>query len=67
MAMTLRLTDEQDAALTELAGLEGVSKTEALVLALQERLARRKHQSDVLRYGGEEAAHYRDLLDRLGQ
>lgn len=67
MAMTLRLTPEQEAALTELADFDGVSKTEALIRAFEERLARIKHQSDVLRYAGEEAEHYRALLDRLGQ
>lgn len=67
MAMTLRLTEEQEAALTALAELDGVSKTEAVVRAIEERLARLSHQEDVLRYGREEAAHYADLLDRLGQ
>ncbi|MGQ0467153.1 MAG: type II toxin-antitoxin system VapB family antitoxin [Sporichthyaceae bacterium] len=67
MAMTLRLTEEQEAALTALAEFDGVSKTEAVVRAIEERLARLSHQEDVLRYGREEAVHYADLLDRLGQ
>ncbi len=67
MAMTLRLTAEQEAALAELAALEGVSKTDAVIKAVDERLARLTHQTEVLRYGREEAEHYADLLDRLGQ
>lgn len=65
--MTLRLTPDQDDALARLAALEGVSKTDALITAMEERLARLTHQSEVLRYGREEASHYADLLDRLGQ
>ena len=64
--MTLRLSAEQEAALNELAALEGMSKTDAVVKAIEERLARLTHQNDVLRYAGEEATHYADLLDRLG-
>ncbi|WP_028985119.1 type II toxin-antitoxin system VapB family antitoxin [Sporichthya polymorpha] len=67
MAMTLRLTAEQEAALAELAALEGVSKTDAVVRAVEERLARLSHQTEVLRYAREEAEHYSALLDRLGQ
>lgn len=67
MAMTLRLTAEQEAALTELAAIEGVSKTDAVVKAIEERLSRLTHQTEVLRYGREEAEHYAALLDRLGQ
>ncbi|MGQ0631116.1 MAG: type II toxin-antitoxin system VapB family antitoxin [Sporichthyaceae bacterium] len=67
MAMTLRLTPEQDVALSALAELEGISKTDAVMKAVQERLARLTHQTEVLRYGHEEATYYADLLDRLGQ
>ncbi|MGQ0623507.1 MAG: type II toxin-antitoxin system VapB family antitoxin [Sporichthyaceae bacterium] len=67
MAMTLRLTPEQETALTDLAALEGISKTDAVIKAIEERLERLTHQTEVLRYGREEATHYAALLDRLGQ
>jgi predicted transcriptional regulator len=53
MAMTLRLTDEENARLDALAAAEGRSKQEILRLALADRWAR------VL-------PRYRGLLDRLG-
>ena len=65
--MTLRLTPEQESALAELAALEGLSKTDAVIKAIEERLARLSHQTEVVRYAREEAAHYADLLVRLAQ
>jgi hypothetical protein len=67
MALTLPLTPEQDAALAELATLQGVSKADALILAFEDKLARLREQSEILRYAAEEAEHYGTLLDRLGQ
>lgn len=66
MAMTVRMTAEQDAMLTALAQGWGVSKNEALVRAV-ERVAR----EDVTDAAFDEAyehvsTKYRDALDRLG-
>ncbi|OHR35316.1 CopG family transcriptional regulator [Corynebacterium sp. HMSC074C05] len=44
MAMTLRLTREQDTALTLLAQMEGVSKHEAVIRAIESAAARALQQ-----------------------
>lgn len=44
MAMTLRLTKEQDTALTLLAQMEGVSKHEAVIRAIESAAARALQQ-----------------------
>lgn len=44
MAMTLRLTKEQDTALTLLAQMEGVSKHEAAIRAIESAAARALQQ-----------------------
>lgn len=44
MAMTLRLTKEQDTALTLLAQMEGVSKHEAVIRAFESAAARALQQ-----------------------
>lgn len=67
MAMNLRLTDEQDRALTALAEAEGVSKNEAAGRAIMERAARLRRERDVERFAVEGAEKYRTLLDRLAQ
>lgn len=67
MAMNLRLTDEQDRALTALAEAEGVSKNEAAGRAIMERAARLMRERDVERFAFEGAEKYRSLLDRLAQ
>ncbi|GAA4416611.1 CopG family transcriptional regulator [Actinokineospora soli] len=67
MAMTLRLTDEQERALARLAEADGVSKHEAVVRAITETAARRT-QADEVRDASEVArARYASLLDRLAQ
>lgn len=66
MAMTLRLTDEQDQILTALAAREGVSKQEAATRAILDRADRLGRASLVERLAREEADHYGDLLARLG-
>lgn len=45
MAMTLRLTKEQDTALALLAQMEGVSKHEAVIRAIESAAARALQQS----------------------
>ena len=67
MAMTLRLTEEQDLALELLARAEGVSKQEAAVRAITEAAARRVHDERVRELSSTARARYADLLDRLGR
>lgn len=65
MAMTLRLTEEQDRMLQELADAQGVSKQEAAVRAIEESARRRVELRDrvLKRIVGEDA----ELLDLLSK
>lgn len=66
MAMTLRLTDEENRQLAELAEVEGRSKQEIVRLALADRFAglhKERQLNDVL---GRVLPKYRGLLDRFG-
>ncbi|MCO7240913.1 MULTISPECIES: CopG family transcriptional regulator [unclassified Aeromicrobium] len=67
MAMTLRLTDEQDAALTRLANAQGISKNEAATRAIEEKAARISREEEVRRLTREAIEQYGPLLDRLAQ
>ncbi|HOA28294.1 MAG TPA: CopG family transcriptional regulator [Arachnia sp.] len=67
MAMTLRLTPEDEQALALLAEADGVSKQEATVRAIREASARRVHEDKVRRLSESARVRYADLLDRLGQ
>ncbi|MCX6405824.1 MAG: CopG family transcriptional regulator [Aeromicrobium erythreum] len=67
MAMTLRLTDEQDAALTRLANAQGISKNEAATRAIDEKAARISREEEVRRLTREAIEQYGPLLDRLAQ
>lgn len=67
MAMTLRLTAEQERALTALAEADGLSKQEATVRAITEAAARRGHQATVWDISANARHRYADLLDRLGR
>lgn len=67
MAMTLRLTAEQDRLLALLAEQDGVSKQEATVRAITETASRRLHESRVRTLSAEARDRYADLLDRLGR
>jgi predicted transcriptional regulator len=67
MAMTLRLTDEQDRALELLARADGVSKQEAAVRAITEVASRRLHDDRVNDLSVAARERYADLLDRLGR
>lgn len=66
MAMTLRLTEEQDRQLSRLADTLGTSKQEAVVRAITEAAARRRldEARDALSAVGRE--RYATLLERLG-
>ena len=65
--MTLRLTDEQDAALTALAKAQGISKNEAAVRAIVERASVDLRREHVRRLTDEAVEQYGPLLDRLAQ
>jgi uncharacterized protein (DUF1778 family) len=67
MAMTLRLTDEQDRVLTDLAAAEGISKQDAVVRAILERASRVTKDAEVRRLAREAIRDYGPLLDRLAQ
>ena len=65
--MTLRLTEEQERALTLLAQADGISKQEATVRAIMDAASRRVHDECVRDLSSAARARYADLLDRLGQ
>src|SRR5215469_9802748 len=67
MAMTLRLTDEENRRLTELATAEGRSKQEIVKLALAERWARLRKEEQLSEVLTRVLPRYRGLLDRLGE
>ena len=65
--MTLRLTPEDEQALTLLAEAEGVSKQEATVRAIHEAVSRRLRRDTVATLSAAARERYAALLDRLGQ
>lgn len=67
MAMTLRLTPEDDAALTQLAEANGISKQEAAVRAIREAQARQGRRARLGELSATARSRYGDLLDRLAQ
>ncbi|CAB4891312.1 MAG: ribbon-helix-helix protein, CopG family [Actinobacteria bacterium] len=67
MAMTLRLTQQQDATLTRLAQDQGISKQEAVTRAIDEFLERRLHKADVKKAIAEVLKEHGDLLDELSR
>ncbi|NUT49926.1 MAG: ribbon-helix-helix protein, CopG family [Saccharothrix sp.] len=66
MAMTLRLSDEENRRLDELAAAEGRSKQEVVRLALAERWAKLQKEEQLSEVLGRVLPKYRGLLDRLG-
>lgn len=67
MAMTLRLTAEQEAQLTALAEKKNISKQQAVALAIEEAHAREVHDAQVdeaIKYA---ITRYADVLERLGK
>ena len=66
MAMTLRLTQEEDERLAELAAAEGRSKHEIMRLALADRWARLNKEQQLAEILGRVLPRYRRLLDRIG-
>lgn len=67
MSMTLRLTDEQDRALTALAEAEGVSKNEAAIRAILQRAQRDVRRELIQRATDDAVKRYGPVLDRLAQ
>lgn len=67
MAMTLRLSEEQDQMLEMLAEADGVSKHEAVMRAIVDAATRRVHDERVDELSARARSRYADLLDRLGQ
>lgn len=67
MAMTLRLTEEQERALALLAEADGISKHEAAVRAIADAAARRVRDDRVRELSRDGRERYAALLDRLAQ
>lgn len=67
MAMTLRLSDDDEQALALLAEVQGISKQEATVRAIREAAARRLHQDRVRDLSAQARVRYADVLERLGR
>ncbi|HOT34200.1 MAG TPA: CopG family transcriptional regulator [Rhodoglobus sp.] len=67
MAMTLRLTDEQERALALLADAQGISKQEATTRAITEAAARHVRTERVSELSALGRERYAALLDRLAQ
>lgn len=67
MAMTLRLSPDDEQALALLAEADGVSKQEATVRAIHEAAARRLRQDKIRTLSAGSRQRYADLLTRLGQ
>jgi predicted transcriptional regulator len=64
--MTLRLSDEENRRLDELAAAEGRSKQEVVRLALADRWARLRKEEQLGEVLGRVLSRYQGLLDQLG-
>jgi len=67
MAMTLRLDDELDLQIQQLAESQGISKQQLLVRAAQEYVAREGRLARTLANADRIVRENAGLLDRLGQ
>lgn len=67
MAMTLRLTEDDERVLARLAEDDGISRQEATVRAIHEVAERRGHERKVADASRRARARYADVLDRLGR
>ena len=65
--MTLRLTDDERAALQERAAAEGISMQEAARQAVREYVERGAHRDRVRVAAGRVMSRHADALDRLGR
>jgi predicted transcriptional regulator len=66
MAMTLRLSDEENHHLDELAAAEGRSKQEIVRLALADRWARLQKEQQLAEVLSRVLPRYQGLLERIG-
>lgn len=64
--MTLRLSDEENQRLAELASVEGRSKQEIMRLALADRWARLQKEQQLAEVLSRVLPRYQGLLDRIG-
>jgi hypothetical protein len=67
MAMTLRLTEDEQDALRERAEAEGISMQEAARAAVRDYVSRGHHRDRVTAAAQRVITAHRDALDRLGQ
>lgn len=67
VAMTLRLTDEEQAALRERAALEGISMQDAAWRAVREYVSRGEHRNRVAAASDRVRIAHAEALERLGQ
>jgi Ribbon-helix-helix protein, copG family len=67
MAMTLRLTDEEQAALRERAEAEGISMQEAARRAVRDYVAGGRHRDRVRVAAARIVEAHADALERLGR
>jgi hypothetical protein len=67
MAMTLRLTPDDEHALAMLAEADGVSKQVAAVRAIREAASRRLREDKIRTLSAGARDRYAELLDRLGE
>ncbi|MDQ6642016.1 MAG: CopG family transcriptional regulator [Actinomycetota bacterium] len=67
MAMTLRLSKDDEQILAALAQAEGVSRQEATVRAIREAAVRRGHESQVRTLSEQARERYAFVLERLGE
>jgi len=66
MAMTLRLTEEEQEALRSRAKLEGISMQEAARRAVREYVARSEHRDRVDQAAARVLDRHADAIERLG-
>lgn len=67
MAMTLRLTEDEQDALRQLAAAEGISMQEAARRAVRDYVARSHHRDRVGEAADRVIEAHADALDRLGK
>ncbi|WP_026428183.1 hypothetical protein [Actinomyces slackii] len=67
MAMTLRLTKDDEEILARIAQEDGISRQEATVRAIRETAARRAHERRVADASARVRDRYGHLLERLGR
>ncbi|MGI8793118.1 MAG: DUF6290 family protein [Acidimicrobiales bacterium] len=67
MAMTLRLTEQEQAALRDRAAFEGISMQEAARRAVREYISRAEHRGRVAEAADRVSTAHADALKRLGQ